>query len=116
MLDLVFSSLADPTRRAILARLQLEDGLMVSELAAPFGMSMPAVIKHIDVLASAGLLVRERVGRNVRCHIERAPLQAANEWLERHVTFWAPRIDRLVDRVEALELELQRTSRQRGKT
>ncbi|CAN5367562.1 hypothetical protein BH09PSE6_BH09PSE6_08410 [soil metagenome] len=116
MLDRVFSSLADPTRRAILARLQQQDGLLVSEIARPFGISTPAVIKHIDVLVNAGLLTRRRSGRNVSCHIERAPLQAANEWLERHMTFWAPRIDRLADRVEALEVELQRHSRPEDRT
>jgi DNA-binding transcriptional ArsR family regulator len=111
MLDRVFTALADPTRRAIVARLRRHDGLHVGELAEPFDMSLPAVIKHIDVLADAGLLRRERSGRHVRCHLERAPFDEAMTWLERHLGFWTPRLDRLVRHAEAREAKLRRKSK-----
>ena len=111
MLDRVFASLADPTRRAIVARLRKQDGLKVGELAEPFDMSLPAVIKHIDILADAGLLRRERSGRHVLCHLERAPFDAAMTWLERHLEFWTPRIDRLVRHTEAREAKLKRKNK-----
>lgn len=111
MLDRVFLSLADPTRRAIVERLRRHDGLQVGELAAPFEMSLPAVIKHIDILADAGLLMRERSGRNVLCHLERAPFDEAMTWLERNLGFWTPRIDRLVRHAEAREAGLKRKNR-----
>lgn len=110
MLDRIFASLADPTRRAIVARLSKHDGLQVGELAQSFDMSLPAVIKHIDILADAGLLRRERSGRYVLCHLERASFDSAMTWLERHVGFWTPRIDRLLKQAEAREAKLRKTN------
>ena len=108
MLDHIFACLADPTRRDILARLSREDGLTVADLASPFDMSGPAVIKHLNVLAGAGLLVRERVGRTTRCHLRDAPLRQAQQWMERHLAFWSPRLDRLADHVESEERAARR--------
>ena len=103
MLDRIFLSLSDPTRRAIVERLRERDGISVGELARPFAMSLPAVIKHIDVLSDAGLLQRERVGRHVHCHLHREPIAAALEWLERNAAFWNLKLDRLAEHAEARE-------------
>ena len=69
VLDLTFAALADPTRRALLARLGDEESLSVSELAQPFAMSLPAIMKHLDVLSDAGLVAREKTGRTVACRL-----------------------------------------------
>jgi len=95
----VFSALADPTRRAILARLALGE-TSVGELAEPFAMSLPAVSKHLKVLESAGLLVRERQGRVHLLHIDAAPLRDAAGWIERYRQFWETRLDALADYLE----------------
>src|SRR4051812_27602724 len=89
-LDRVFATLADPTRRAILARLEREDGLSISELARPFSIKLPAVIKHLDVLADAGLITRSKHGRTVDVRLSPAPLRRATEWLRRYERFWSP--------------------------
>lgn len=90
----VFTALADPTRRAILARLA-EGDASVSALAAPFAMSQPAVSKHLVVLERAGLISRTRVGTTRYSHLEAAPLQEANEYVERYRRFWTESFDRL---------------------
>jgi DNA-binding transcriptional ArsR family regulator len=95
----VFSALADPTRRAILARLSVGDA-SVGELAAPFDLSLPTVSRHIDVLEEAGLIVRHRKAQWRRCEFKREPLIAANEWISRYVAFWEGRIDALSRLVE----------------
>ena len=94
-LDRTFAALADPTRRALLARLGAQDGLAVSELARPFAMSLPAVIKHLDVLADAGLVIRRKTGRTVSCSLRAAPMEEAADWLDRYRQFWSARLDRL---------------------
>jgi DNA-binding transcriptional ArsR family regulator len=94
-LDRTFAALADPTRRALLARLGASKSLSVSELAKPFAMSLPAVMKHLDVLSDAGLVAREKNGRVVSCALRAKPMQEANEWLERYAKFWNARFDRL---------------------
>src|SRR5262245_54999910 len=94
-LDRAFGALADPTRRAILDRLIRADALAVSEIAAPFAVSLPAVIKHLDVLARAGLIVRTKSGRTVRCRLTPAPMETAMQWLVRYERFWSERLDRL---------------------
>jgi DNA-binding transcriptional ArsR family regulator len=94
-LDRTFSALADPTRRALLARLSQTDGLSVSELAEPFAMSLPAVMKHLDVLSDAGLVRRSKNGRTVSCRLQAKPMQAANDWLNRYQRFWTERLDQL---------------------
>jgi DNA-binding transcriptional ArsR family regulator len=94
-LDRTFAALADPTRRALLARLSETDRLSVSELAQPFAMSLPAVMKHLDVLSDAGLVVRNKAGRTVSCRLRATPMEAANEWLNRYQRFWSDRLDQL---------------------
>jgi len=91
VLDRTFAALADPTRRAILERLSDADRLTVSDLAAPFAMSLPAVLKHVGVLADAGLVAREKIGRVVYCRIETSPLRAALKWLALYDLLWSGR-------------------------
>jgi len=98
-LDHIFSALSDPTRRAILARLALGE-TTVSELAAPFDMSLPAVSKHLKVLEGAGLLVRERQGRLHLCQIDGAPMREAAAWIGRYRRFWDTQLDSLADYLE----------------
>lgn len=100
-LDATFAALADPTRRAILARLA-EGEASVMELAAPFAMSQPAISKHLRVLESAGLISKGRDGQKRPCRIEPAPLQAANLWLGRYREFWEQNYQRLDHLLEAL--------------
>jgi DNA-binding transcriptional ArsR family regulator len=94
-LDRTFAALADPTRRAMVARLSQADSLSVSALAEPFSISLPAVIKHLDVLSSAGLVARSKSGRTVSCRLRAEPMHEANEWLNRHQRFWTDRLDQL---------------------
>lgn len=102
-LDRTFAALADPTRRALLARLQQEDGLSVSALARPLGMSLPGVMKHLSVLSEAGLIRRCKTGRTVACYLQAAPMQEAVAWLERYERFWNGQLDRLAAFVESEE-------------
>jgi DNA-binding transcriptional ArsR family regulator len=99
-LDLAFAALADPTRRAIVDRLADEPDLSVSELAAPFPVSLPAVMKHLDVLARANLVERRKTGRTVRCRLAPGPMEAAMHWLARYERFWSEQLDRLAAFVE----------------
>jgi DNA-binding transcriptional ArsR family regulator len=94
-LDRTFAALADPTRRALLARLSETDAISVSELAKPFTMSLPAVMKHLDVLSDAGLVIRNKTGRTVSCRLHAEPMERANEWLNRYQRFWTERLDQL---------------------
>jgi DNA-binding transcriptional ArsR family regulator len=102
-LDAVFAALADPTRRAILARLASgEAGVM--ELAKPFAMTQPAISKHLRVLERAGLISRGRDAQRRPCRIEAQPLAEANEWLERYRQFWEgsfQRLDSLLDELQS---------------
>ena len=93
-LSTTFAALADPTRRAILARLALGES-SVSELAAPFEISLPAVSKHLKVLERAGLIARSREAQWRPCRIEAAPLRDVAEWVDRYRRFWEARLDRL---------------------
>ena len=102
-LDRTFGALADPTRRAILSRLEREPGLTVSALARPFVIKLPAVMKHLDVLGQAGLIRRVKSGRTVTVSLSPAPLRDAMHWLHRYERFWAPRLDRLARYAEARE-------------
>ncbi len=103
-LSSTFAALADPTRRAILAR--LTDGeATVTELAAPFEMSLPAVSKHLKVLERAGLIARGRTAQWRPCRLEPAPLRDANEWLERYRQFWDESFDRLAEHLRELQEE-----------
>jgi DNA-binding transcriptional ArsR family regulator len=93
-LSTTFAALADPTRRAILARLSLGE-TPVSELAEPFEMSLPAVSKHLKVLERAGLIARGREAQWRPCRIEAAPLREVADWVDRYRRFWEQRLDRL---------------------
>jgi DNA-binding transcriptional ArsR family regulator len=99
LLDRTFAALSDPTRRALLARLSSED-LSVSELAEPFAMSLPAVMKHLDVLSEAGLITRNKTGRTVACRLSAGPMEEAMAWLGRYQRFWSESLDRLAAFVE----------------
>jgi DNA-binding transcriptional ArsR family regulator len=99
-LDRTFAALADPTRRALLARLGRQDGISVSELAQPFAMSLPAVMKHLDVLSDAGLVTRSKTGRIVACRLTARPMEQAMDWLSRYQRFWSENLDRLAAFVE----------------
>jgi DNA-binding transcriptional ArsR family regulator len=103
-LNAVFAALADPTRRAILARLT-EGDASVGELAAPFDLSLPTVSRHISVLEDARLVVRERDAQWRRCHFQREPLMQAAEWIGRYVAFWDGRLDALAALVDNLPAE-----------
>src|ERR1700752_3697221 len=94
-LDRTFAALSDPTRRALLARLVEKESLSVSELAQPFSMSLPAIMKHLDVLTDAGLIVREKTGRTVACRLTAQPMEQAMNWLNRFPAFWSGNLDRL---------------------
>jgi DNA-binding transcriptional ArsR family regulator len=93
-LTATFSALADPTRRAILARLATGE-CTVTELAAPFQMTMPAISKHLRVLEGAGLISRRREAQLRPCRLEAAPLRDVVEWAERYREIWEGRLDRL---------------------
>jgi DNA-binding transcriptional ArsR family regulator len=99
-LDRTFAALADPTRRALVARLGKRESLSVSELAQPFAMSLPAVMKHLDVLSDAGLVAREKTGRTVACRLTAQPMEQAMDWLNRYTRFWSDNLDRLAAFVE----------------
>src|SRR4051812_4391603 len=94
-LDRTFAALSDPTRRALLTRLGGQDSLSVSELAKPFAVSLPAIMKHLDVLSDAGLVARSKTGRTVSCRLTERPMEQAMAWLDRYQRFWSDRLDRL---------------------
>lgn len=106
-LDRTFSALVDPTRRAILARLEREDGVSVSELARPFAIKLPAVMKHLDVLDEVGLIRRSKVGRTVTVRLSPEPMREAMDWLRRYERFWSASLDRLAAYAEGKEAEKQ---------
>src|SRR5690349_24450030 len=114
-LSATFAALADPTRRAILARLASGER-SVTELAAPFEMSMPAVSKHLRVLERAGLIVRGREAQWRPCRLEPAPLKEVADWAERYRAIWAQRFDRLEVYLQVLKKKEQKHGpKQRGK-
>jgi DNA-binding transcriptional ArsR family regulator len=102
-LDRTFSALADPTRRALVMRLAEEPDLSVSELAAPFAVSLPAIMKHLDVLSDAGLVARTKTGRVVACRLDAEPMRDAFEWLNRYEKFWSERLSSLAAFLEEEE-------------
>jgi DNA-binding transcriptional ArsR family regulator len=111
-LSVTFAALADPTRRAILARLALGE-TTVSELARPFRMSGPAVSKHLKVLERAGLIVRGREAQWRPCRLEAGPMQEASEWLEGYRGFWEQSLDRLDAYLARLETREKGRARRR---
>jgi DNA-binding transcriptional ArsR family regulator len=94
-LDATFGALADPTRRAILARLAQSPESSVGELARPFAISLPAISRHLRVLEGAGLVSREKDGRVHRCRLVAEPMETAAAWIERYRQFWEVRLDAL---------------------
>lgn len=109
-LSTTFSALADPTRRAILARLASGEQ-SVSELAKPFEMTLPAISKHLKVLERAGLVQRGREAQWRPCKLQAAPLKNACDWIEQYRRFWEESLDRLGEHLEELqaqELEMKK--------
>ena len=101
-LDATFAALADPTRRAILARLARGEA-SVTELAAPFDMSLPAISKHLKVLERAGLVARSRDAQSRPCRLDARPLEQAVQWLEKYRRFWEESFDRLDELLRELQ-------------
>ena len=101
-LDATFAALADPTRRAILARLTSGEA-SVTELAEPFEMTMPAVSKHLKVLERAGLIARSRRAQWRPCRLEAGPLKNVADWVEHYRRFWSESFDRLDDYLRELK-------------
>jgi len=104
-LNRTFEALVDPTRRAILARLEREESASISELAEPFAIKLPAVMKHLGVLEDAGLITRSKTGRTVTVRLSPQPMRAAMEWLKRYERFWSASLDRLSAYAETKERE-----------
>ncbi|MBW4459269.1 MAG: metalloregulator ArsR/SmtB family transcription factor [Nodosilinea sp. WJT8-NPBG4] len=105
-LSVTFAALADPTRRAILARLTQGEA-SVTELAKPFQMSLPAISKHLKVLERAGLITRSQEAQWRPCRLEADPLQNAASWIEQYRQFWEENLDRLDDYLTKLQAESQ---------
>lgn len=103
-LDAIFAALADPTRRAIVAKLA-EGDASVAELVEPFAMSQPAISKHLKVLERAGLISRGRDAQRRPCRLEAQPLAEANEWLERYRECWEQNFQRLDALLEVMKAE-----------
>lgn len=103
-LDSTFAALADPTRRAILARLATGEAT-VNELVAPFKLSQPAISKHLKVLEKAGLITRGKDAQRRPCRIEAKPLADANGWLEGYRKIWEANFDRLDDLLDVMKAE-----------
>src|SRR5271169_5321312 len=114
-LSATFSALADPTRRAILARL-ISGEASVTELAAPFDMSMPAVSKHLKVLERAGLIARGREAQWRPCRLEAAPLKQVSDWVEEYRIVWEQRLDRLADYLQDLKKKEKHHGRNKKKS
>jgi len=95
----------------MLARLEREDGVSVSDLARPFAITLPGIMKHLDVLEDAGLITRSKEGRTVTVRLRPEPMRGALEWLRRYERFWSRRLDHLAAYVEAEETKASTKSR-----
>jgi DNA-binding transcriptional ArsR family regulator len=113
-LSLTFAALADPTRRAILARLSHGDA-SVTELAEPFEMSLPAISKHLKVLEHAGLITRGRDAQWRPCRIEAARLKEVSDWLDHYRKFWEDSFDRLDEYLRELQKKEKKNARSKRK-
>jgi DNA-binding transcriptional ArsR family regulator len=113
-LSTTFAALADPTRRAILARLASGE-TSVTELAAPFEMSMPAISKHLKVLERAGLIARSRDAQFRPCRLEAGPLKDAADWVEKYRRFWEQSLDRLDKYLHELKSKERKHGRKQRK-
>jgi DNA-binding transcriptional ArsR family regulator len=102
-LDRTFAALVDPTRRAILARLEQEGSMSIGELARPLAIKLPTVMKHLNVLGTAGLITCSKQGRTVAVRLAPEPMEEAMNWLRRYERFWSARLDRLAAYAEAEE-------------
>jgi DNA-binding transcriptional ArsR family regulator len=111
-LDVTFAALADPTRRAIIARLSRGEA-SVLELAEPFAMSQPAISKHLKVLERAGLISRGRDAQRRPCRLEAVPMREATEWLERYRAHWEARFQKFDDLLEELKEKEKRNARKK---
>jgi DNA-binding transcriptional ArsR family regulator len=111
-LDSTFAALADPTRRAILAKLALGEA-SVTELAEPFAMSMPAISRHLKVLEQARLISRGRDAQWRPCRLEPQGLKDVAEWMEFYRKFWSASLDRMQSYVEQLHAEMEREAKQK---
>ena len=111
-LSTTFAALADPTRRAILARL-ISGEVSVTDLAEPFEMSLPAVSKHLKVLERAGLIARGREAQWRPCQLEAGPLKDAADWLEHYRRFWEQSFDRLDDYLRELQKKEKKNGRKK---
>ena len=111
-LSLTFGALADPTRRAIVARLA-KGGASVTEIAEPFDMSLPAVSKHLKVLERAGLAARGREAQWRPAALDAGPLKEVDEWVERYRVIWEQRLDRLDDYLKELQHREKKDERKR---
>jgi DNA-binding transcriptional ArsR family regulator len=111
-LDQTFQALADPTRRAMLARL-IRGPVSVSDLARPLTMSLPAVMQHLAVLECSGLVRTEKVGRVRTCRVETETLKLAEQWLNRRRTEWEGRLDRLGDYLQSIKTRGARHGRKK---
>jgi DNA-binding transcriptional ArsR family regulator len=114
-LSTTFGALADPTRRAILARLASGEA-SVTELAEPFDMTMPAITKHLKVLEKAGLIRRRREAQWRPCRLEPAPLKEVSDWVTRYRQMWEERLDRLDDFLREMQSKEQEAKRRRRVT
>lgn len=103
----MFAALSDPTRRAVLSRLARTRALSVTALAKPFHIKLHTVMKHLDVLADAGLIRRAKTGRTVHVEIAGGSLQPAVRWIERQERFWSSSLDRLAAYTETRERKAQ---------
>jgi DNA-binding transcriptional ArsR family regulator len=112
-LSVKFAALADPTRRAILARLALGE-TCVNELCKPFDISGPAISKHLKVLERAGLIARSREAQWRPCRLEPQALKSVDDWLERYRRLWEARLDRLEDYLRELQAK-EKTEKKRGR-
>lgn len=101
-LDRAFAALSDPTRRAIVGRL-CEGPTSVSELAEPFAIALPSLLKHVRVLEESGLVSSEKTGRVRTCRIEAAALHETEAWIQRHIAVWERRLDRMEAHVERMK-------------
>jgi DNA-binding transcriptional ArsR family regulator len=110
-LNATFTALADPTRRAIVARLATGDA-SVNDLAAPFDMSLPGISKHLKTLERCGLITRTRQAQFRPCHLEREALDEALSWIEEHRRIWTERFDKLDTHLQ--DLQRNRTSTRKG--
>src|ERR1700722_18687224 len=110
-LSRTFAALVDQTRRAILARLEREESASVTELARPFAIKLPAIMKHLDVLDEAGLITRSKLGRVVTVRLRPEPMREAMDWLRRYERFWSKSLDQLAAYAETKEAEERRKAR-----